>query len=548
MGNNQNTTAAATTEAVIEHVDPTTLVVDANVRTEASVDRAFVASIKERGVIQPVLATRDSAGVLHVRDGQRRTLAAREAELTSIPVYVIATDAAGDAAEVERITDQLIANEHRADLTSTQRVQAAQQLIALNVSRTKIGKVTRLGSTKAVDAAVAVAGSEAGINGLAWGLTIEQAAILAQFEDAGDTEAVEALTAAASEGRFDHKAKQLADTAAERAAYRQAAAPLIEAGVKVLDRRPWYGQGYAPLWELVHVQTGEQVEDTETARAELTSEHLAAYVGVDVEEVWLDGTGQQVDETLIDWSLMEDDDPTATPEDGKLDPRTLTESETVTTSVEWFHTSPADDGLETGNQRWRRERDADTVLAAATEAGAVNEAGEIDHDALAAAQKAKESAERRQVKALNKLGLAAQEVRREHLRTALARKTLPKGCGAVVARFVATTMWSRHGLFGLNRADSDTRVIATDLLGGDPVELLAEASAERAQVITAAIVCAAHEADLPKDAWRGSDYSIAKDARALYLAWLVEVFGYTLADVERVVTGDLTADQVDLTA
>ena len=220
--------------------------------------------------------------------------------------------------------------------------------------------------------------------------------------------------------------------------------------MKVLDRRPWYGQGYAPLWELVHVQTGEQVEDTETARAELTSEHLAAYVGVDVEEVWLDGTGQQVDETLIDWSLMEDDDPTATPEDGKLDPRTLTESETVTTSVEWFHTSPADDGLETGNQRWRRERDADTVLAAATEAGAVNEAGEIDHDALAAAQKAKESAERRQVKALNKLGLAAQEVRREHLRTALARKTLPKGCGAVVARFVATTMWSRHGLFGLN--------------------------------------------------------------------------------------------------
>ncbi|GAA2057807.1 ParB/Srx family N-terminal domain-containing protein [Williamsia deligens] len=54
-------------------------------------DRAFVASITERGVIQPVLATRDSAGTLHVRDGQRRTLAAREAELTSIPVYVIAT-------------------------------------------------------------------------------------------------------------------------------------------------------------------------------------------------------------------------------------------------------------------------------------------------------------------------------------------------------------------------------------------------------------------------------------------------------------------------
>lgn len=70
MGNNQNTTTApATSDAVVEHVDPTVLVVDANVRTEASVDRAFVTSIKERGVIQPVLATRGSAGTLHVRDG-----------------------------------------------------------------------------------------------------------------------------------------------------------------------------------------------------------------------------------------------------------------------------------------------------------------------------------------------------------------------------------------------------------------------------------------------------------------------------------------------
>ncbi|GAA2057802.1 hypothetical protein [Williamsia deligens] len=37
MGINQDTTAPAeTTEAVLEHVDPTTLVVDANVRTEAT--------------------------------------------------------------------------------------------------------------------------------------------------------------------------------------------------------------------------------------------------------------------------------------------------------------------------------------------------------------------------------------------------------------------------------------------------------------------------------------------------------------------------------
>lgn len=339
MGSNQNTsTAAATTEAVVEHVDPTTLVVDANVRTEAAVDKAFVTSIRERGVIQPVLATRDSSGALHVRDGQRRTLAAREAEVSTIPVYVIATDADGDAAEVERITDQLIANEHRADLTATQRVQAAQQLIALNVSRTKIGKVTRLGSTKAVDAAVAVAGSAAGIDGLAWGLTIEQAAILAEFEDNGDTEAVEALSKAASEGRFDHKAAELAANATERAALRAATAPLIEDGYTVLDSRPWpYSSGYTSLGNLVHIETGEQV--TAEQVPSLTREYLAAYVDFDTQ--WFDAQDNPVDETLIDWSLDEDADPQATPEDGLVDPRTLTEK--VSAFVEWFHTTPAED-------------------------------------------------------------------------------------------------------------------------------------------------------------------------------------------------------------
>ena len=261
MGNNHNTIdATATAEAVLEHVDPTVLVVDANVRTEASVDRAFVASITERGVIQPVLATRDSAGTLHVRDGQRRTLAAREAELATIPVYVVASDAEGDAEVIERITDQLIANEHRTDLTATQRAAAAPQFIELGVSRTKVAKTTRLGSTKAVDAAVAVASSEAGINGLAWGLTIEQAAILAQFEDSGDTEAVEALSKAASEGRFDHKAAELAANATERAAIRAVTAPLVEDGYTVLDARPWpYSSGYTSLGNLVHVATGEAV-------------------------------------------------------------------------------------------------------------------------------------------------------------------------------------------------------------------------------------------------------------------------------------------------
>ncbi|GAA2057812.1 hypothetical protein [Williamsia deligens] len=128
---------------------------------------------------------------------------------------------------IERVTDQLIANEHRADLTTTQRAAAAQQLIELGVSRTNVAKATPPGSTKAVDAAVTVAGFEAAITGLAWGLTIEQAAIVAGYEDDGDTQAVEALMSATTEGRFDHKAAELVATADDRSAPRAAAEPLI---------------------------------------------------------------------------------------------------------------------------------------------------------------------------------------------------------------------------------------------------------------------------------------------------------------------------------
>lgn len=72
MGNNQNTTArVASGELAV--IDPAMLVIDANVRTDAALDKAFVASIAERGVILPVVATRDDDGTIRVRDGQRRT-------------------------------------------------------------------------------------------------------------------------------------------------------------------------------------------------------------------------------------------------------------------------------------------------------------------------------------------------------------------------------------------------------------------------------------------------------------------------------------------
>ncbi len=68
----------------LEHLDPTTVLIGENVRDTVVLDPQFVASIAQHGVLQPVTAVRTDDGV-EVRDGQRRTLAAREARLSQHP-------------------------------------------------------------------------------------------------------------------------------------------------------------------------------------------------------------------------------------------------------------------------------------------------------------------------------------------------------------------------------------------------------------------------------------------------------------------------------
>ena len=67
----------------LEMLDPATLTVDINVRKDAALTKEFVASIKEHGVLVPVVAHRKDDGTVHVLMGQRRTRAAVEAERPS---------------------------------------------------------------------------------------------------------------------------------------------------------------------------------------------------------------------------------------------------------------------------------------------------------------------------------------------------------------------------------------------------------------------------------------------------------------------------------
>ena len=110
----------------LEHLDPTTLLMADNVRAAAALDTNFLSSVREHGVLQPITAARTEDGI-EVRDGQRRTLAAREASLPTIPVYVL--DAAGtDTDTAARITHQIVTNDHRAALTDAQRAKGINQI------------------------------------------------------------------------------------------------------------------------------------------------------------------------------------------------------------------------------------------------------------------------------------------------------------------------------------------------------------------------------------------------------------------------------------
>lgn len=148
MSGTQPSTEAHVPTGTLEHLDPNALLIGENVRDNAALDAQFLASVREHGVLQPITAVRTEDGVA-VRDGQRRTLAARQAGLTAIPVYVLSTAGAvpdAKTAAAERIAQQIVANDQRTALTDAQRAKGINQMLLAGISA---GKVARILRTKA---------------------------------------------------------------------------------------------------------------------------------------------------------------------------------------------------------------------------------------------------------------------------------------------------------------------------------------------------------------------------------------------------------------
>lgn len=530
---NTDTTATAADQPIgtLEHLDPHSLTLELNVRDTADLDAQFVASIKEHGVLIPLAAVRDNDGTVRVRAGQRRALAAREANLSTVPVYVRPASVSDEAGRlVERVSEQIVENDQRRQLSDAQRARGIQQMIDAGLSVTKVAKRLSVGKD-AVKAAHTAARSATAMDALASGqLSLTEAAAITEFEDMPG--AVDRLMRSAGGTWFEHTVAQLRQERVTTQARTHAAQPLADKGFTILEQRPdSWDPACIPLHHLLTAE-GDEADDTAVS----DPAHWAVFLVEDTALCDVE-TGEVVDEQSVDWET--EDQPDATPAEGLRHANTVTDKEVFT--PDYYCLDYRSVALTPQSWFARQAGLVDTDTGEAVDLD--DEAREAARQQAALEKSDTEKRERRKVLALNKLGDAALGVRREFVKKLLTRKTPPKGAGLFVADCLA-----RDSALLTNNNALDT---TAELLGVDSGQAVAKLVADlpatgdgRAQVVTLALVLGALESRTPKDAWRNNTgwwgHHVGSSE---YLRWLADN-DYPLAPVEEVVTKAKSADDV----
>lgn len=101
----------------------------------------LVHSVREFGVLQPVVVRRNGDGEYELIMGERRTRAAREAGLEAIPAIV------RDTADEDLLRDALLENLHRSELNPLEEASAYQQLLE-DFGITQEELATRIGRSR----------------------------------------------------------------------------------------------------------------------------------------------------------------------------------------------------------------------------------------------------------------------------------------------------------------------------------------------------------------------------------------------------------------
>lgn len=237
----------------LEEVDPRALLVDQNVRTTVNLPRDFVDSIREHGVVQPIVCVdatdAQDASALRVRYGQRRTLGAIEAERATVTVLV--TDEA-TLDEADRIARQMIENGKREGLTTADTLAGYEQMAAFGLSADEIAKRASAPQAEVVAALATAASKLARKASERYDfLTLDQAATVAEFEK--DKDAVATLIKVAQQGgAFEHTAQRLRDKRAYDQAVAELTKELKKAKVQIVDHPGYYERLVTPISKLTH--------------------------------------------------------------------------------------------------------------------------------------------------------------------------------------------------------------------------------------------------------------------------------------------------------
>lgn len=501
-------------EGQVYEVDPATLTIGTNVRADVRESSDFAASIKARGVLEPITAWADEDGSLVVYRGQRRTLTACKVGTPTgtVPVSVVARPD-----EADRITDQLTENVHREQMSTAEEVAAIEQLALLGVSAAQITKRTALGRST-VDAALTVAASSTAKDKMSEGLTLAQAAAVAEFQD--DPRALEQLERTISYGHsLDHAVQRLRDERAEREMIQAEAERLRAEGLPALDVSDYPRNTYGlRLADLVRIEDGQPVPEEqwpEVPGAAVVVERRWEWVATDDEDQDDEGgaveaTDQDDDSVDLDeWAADEDED---------------REQVQVLCSV-WVCLDPEAAGL---IERWKRNT------------GSGQSAGEADDESTREAKRA----ERRRVVENNKAWRSAETVRREWLAGFLTRKTPPKGAETLITTILLSgPHWLRQAM---ENGHSLLRHLST---GKEPSPLYAGGTQELADLATTpktpkahtmrtlAAIVAAWEDSTSVQTWRGPSPD-----DGLILAYLIEA-GYEPSEVERLLLDQDRAEE-----
>lgn len=504
------TTATQFEVGTIVHVAPSTLLIHRNIR-DAQPDKALVASVRDIGVQVPITAVITTDGELLVRQGHRRTLAAVEAEQETVPVYVTGTDSTEKDDEITRIVAQRDENTHRAGLTTADEISVVEQLTLLGLSAAQVAKKARIQRAK-VDTALTVSGSTMARKAAERydALTLDQAAVVAEFED--DAETVKALVVAVHEGRFEHVAQRAREDRAQAQARTDVLAMLAETGVTVIER---------PSYE--DRSTTKALSDLSASRDARTALNAVEHAQCPGHVAWLGTEWVTVD---ADGQVVEFPDEPDEEADEEAQQAYQEACERINaTSRQVQRPSPT-----YGCTGWRghAHHDRYDYGSGSSSKPKASEMSEADRE------KAKKA--RALVIENNKAWTSAESVRRDWLRDFTNRKTPPKGTAA----FLATALCTDSSVVtsaGGNALAADWLGLKHTGYGWADLSPAKNATENRALVIALTQILAGYESSLTKDSWRsnGTNNSVGRYLR------FIQTCGYTLSDVETFAISKTTA-------